>query len=80
MNDFSLSLLESMQLLLMSSSKETASELDTFFTEKLLLFCNRNFLPIAPGSTIYFSRNKSFICGCSKGNSDIPFVGIFVMS
>ena len=38
MNDFSLSLLESMQLLLMSSSKETASELDTFFTEKLLLF------------------------------------------
>lgn len=38
MNDFSLSLLENIQLLLMSSSKETASELDTFFMEKLLLF------------------------------------------
>lgn len=38
MNDFSLLLLESMQLLLMSSNKEIASELDTFSTEKLLLF------------------------------------------
>ena len=44
MNDFSLSLLENIQLLLMSSSKETASELDTFFMEKLLLF-NEDFLP-----------------------------------
>lgn len=50
------------------------------FANVFLLFCNRNFLPIAPGSTIYFSRNKSFICDCSKGNSDIPFVGTFVMS
>lgn len=51
MNDFSLSLLESIQLLLMLSNKETASEPDTFFTEKLLLFNSHlfgfNFVSIA---------------------------------
>ena len=55
MNDFSLSLLENIQLLLMSSSKETASELDTFFMEKLLLFKIKQYVLI---HLLQVSHNK----------------------